>query len=197
MKSKIDKRSYVVLLDEERFPLKLNRKRTDKALLELSADFGKISNIMKTAYNTDYNLYVFLRDILSDSSTFDFDEGRDWRLEEIFKSIEQTHKELLTNHDEIKSEEEVLTMEDLGFRSFSFRPIMYEKLIDDTDEKEVTEEVFEWEGKLRHRFRTTIWEKVSYGKSSKEIKYKEARITKRLATAYANSKELHKKDKCV
>ena len=62
-----------------------------------------------------------------------------------------------------------------------------EKIIEDTDEKEVVEEVL-FLDRVIYRRRTTIWEKTSWGKSSKEINYETIRLTNKMKMICENTK---------
>lgn len=195
MKSKIEGRNYVVLYDDDRFPVKINKKRLDSSLINLNISLKKIQLLMKELYQTDYDAYAFIRNNVFDYQHFDFDEGSSFLLDNAIDTISSLHEWLLTNHDEILPREEVETLEDLGYQWFGggFAHIMYEKILEDTDEKEVVEEIQEVDGKMLRRIRTTLWEKTHYGKSSLSINYKKIGNTKRLVKAFLNSMAKHKK----
>ena len=54
--------------------------------------------------------------------------------------------------------------------------------------QEIIEEILLLDEPVR-RLRTTLWEKTSYGKSSKSIRYKKLPIGKKLAKAIENTKK--------
>ncbi len=189
MKSKIEGRNYVVLPDGERFPLKLNRKRTDKVLFETKIALERIQVLMKSLYSYDYDLYSFFVKEVYRYSNFNFDEGQDWNLDMLVEALNDIHERLLVSSDEIKPAEEMELLEDLGYVrvSFSKNHVIYEKIMEDTSEKEVTEEIQFVDGKMFRRIRTVYWDCGSGYKSSKKITYKKIGKTKRLMNALMNS----------
>lgn len=191
MKSKMEGHSYVILQDGERFPVKLNRKRTDKSLLELKTSLEKVRVLMKELYASDYDLYSFLRDSVLRGSRFDFDEGDSSFLDSLLYDITSVHEYILTHTDEIKSREELESLEDLGYRrrlGFSDPGApLYEKILEDTDEKEIVEEIIEVKGKVFRHVVTTYWKKTDFGRASCKIFNKRIGVPKRLVKAYRNS----------
>lgn len=189
VESRVDGRNYLVLPEGERFPLKLNRKRLDKALFGIEVSFKKIQALMKELYEQDYDSYVFIRDYVFGYGRFEFDEGSSFHLDDVVDTVVSVHGSLLSRMDEIRPVEEVEMLEDLGYKYYGggLAHVMYEKVLEDTDEKEVVEEIQQVEGKMVRRIRTTLWEKTSYGKSSRSITYRKIGNTKRLVRAFLNS----------
>lgn len=64
---------------------------------------------------------------------------------------------------------------------------MYERLLEDNDEREVVDEIQFPNGKPLRRLRTVLWEKVEHGKSSKSITYEEIEIDEKLALVIENT----------
>jgi hypothetical protein len=194
MKSKVKGRNYVILRrDDCRIPEMVNKKRLDNALVSLEKAFSAICEVLDDLYRNDRSahsivednaLYWVLRDRyeLSDSSCFDLDR--------VLDDIHELRVFLATHDDEIRPEEEVITLNDLGFREEipggGFR---WEKCIEDNDEREIVEEICILEDGPVRRIRTIEWEKTDYGKSSKSIRYKKMPIGKRMMKAINNITE--------
>lgn len=191
MLSKIEGRNYVFLLDGDRFPVKVNRKVMDRALLDIEVSFKKVQLLLKKLYETDYAAYAFIRDmVLGNDSRFDLDDGSSFLIDQVVDNAVSVHERLLTGNDEIKSQEEIETLEDLGYHWYGggLAHVMYEKVLEDSDEKEVVEEIQQSGDKMVRRIRTTLWKKTNFGKSSVSITYKKIGNTKRLVKAFFNSK---------
>ena len=189
MKSKIEKRNYIVLLDDERYPYKINRKYMDKNIAILKSSLEKIKSVLKNTYNEDYSTYDVLFQHCMDYP-LDVNDGKSWKLNSYIEALDELQEVLLTHNDEIKPIEEVSTLEDFGFRLWVWEKgiYVYEKCLFESDEKEIIEEILNTkDGRLIRRTRTTLWESTSYGKSSKSIVYDTLRMTKQLKTAFYNS----------
>ena len=189
MLSKKEKRNYAVLLTDERFPEKVNRKYADKTISKLKSLLESIQDIVKDTYDKDYGLYrVLFSEYLGDY--FDVDDGSSWKLRNSIDALRELQETLATHDDEILTQEEVLTLEDLGFRRMVWDRTMYifEKQIKESDEEDIVEEICRINnGSIIRRIRTTIWEKTDFGKSSKSIRYKKIRMNKKLEKAFLNS----------
>ena len=196
MKSKVQGRNYLVQQGECDIPEKLNKKATDRSLTVLRKALETVSTVMKDAYETDYTLFKFLEGHLVCGYTKDYSGGTNWALEEAINNIRETEEILKTHDDEIKKPEEAMTLEDLGYRNqYHYKKkTWYEKILEDTEEKEIVEEVIVIENKILRRQRTTIWEKTSYGRSSKNITYKKLRVTKAILRATENT--IRKNKRC-
>lgn len=189
MLSKKEKRNYVVLLTNERFPEKVNRKYADKTIGKLKSLLESIQDIVKDTYDKDYGLHRVLFDEYLENY-FDVDDGKSWKLRNSIDALRELQETLATHDDEIFAKEEVITLEDLGFRCMVWDKTMYifEKQIKESDEEDIVEEVCRVnKGPIVRRIRTTIWEKTDFGKSSKSIRYKKIRMNKKLENAFLNS----------
>ena len=63
----------------------------------------------------------------------------------------------------------------------STQDIVFEKTLEDSDEQEVVEEIqVTGSGEYLRRKRTIIWDKTTYGRCSRSIKYKKLPIGKKL-----------------
>ena len=189
MKSRKEGYSYIILQDGEKYPIKVNRKRTEKALRDLNKYTVGILKLMSDLYKKDNDLYYFIKDTVVSSYSFDFSEGDNYILREIRDSSEDLLNQLLENQDDIPAVENLTTLADLGFRESFFGGHnedlkMWEKVLIDTDEMEVQEEVILYKtGEMKRRKRKILWDKVDYGKSSRSIKYTPLKMTKKLENA--------------
>ena len=194
VKSRKTARDYIVLKDDERFPVKVNRKKTDRAILQLVQNFVSVSHLLKKLYNDDYEIYKLVEDVLEDSG-ISIDEGRLWHVDYSVENLNDLLDVLKSHDDDVKPKVEIETLEDLGFRSFADfgGRYLYEKVVEDSYDAEVSEEVVEVkDGVLWHRQRTTVWkpyDRNSGGRESDKILYKRLRMTKKLEKAYWNSKK--------
>lgn len=201
MLSRTEGRNYVILRQGEKFPSKVNKKRTDTKLKKLQSALKAIKDELQDAYDNDPELYhlvqeeVFSRCECSYRELYDGSIG--W-VEDAIYSISEL-KEDLAGDDEIPKEEDMVTLRDFGYTKSSLsNPDIefWEKILEDTEEKEVTEEIVYSSrpsakepstGPVR-RIRTTMWEKMAYGKASTSITYKKLRIGKKLMKTIENTR---------
>ena len=199
MQTRVDGRNYVILYDDDRVPEKINKNKVDGALKKLETALKSIQDVIDKAYDDNYNLYRML-----DKCIFDYypyctglDDGKCSTIDSMLYSVRQL-QETLKEDDEIPDYKEAyensILLEDLGYKnSWGGRRGVWEKVLEDTDEKEVVEEIQRFEDPLR-RIRTTYWEKTDYGKSSTSITYKKLRIGKKLMRAIENTARAQKED---
>lgn len=179
------KEYYRILLDDEHVPCELDKEHVDFVLSDFLNHFKEIQKGIERLYDYDYELYRLL--FKDTYNTLDVSDGRSWKLSDIISIIEDLQESLETNDDEIKSAEESIILNDLGFRREYWDERIWTKILEDTDEKEVVEEVILLKGsEPLHRKRTTIWEKVPGGKSSKSIVYEDLPISEELRKAAEN-----------
>lgn len=188
MLSKKEGRNYVILDEGQKFPVKLNKKATDTLLENLASSLKNVSDILRTIYQTNYDLYDLVNRNIFYRACLDVDEGDNWNIRYASDECKELLEQLQLHQDEIPAEEELVTLDDLGYRADICSCNFWEKIIEDTEEQEVVEEVV-WDAEYnwRHRLRTTIWEKTDYGKHSKSITYKTLRTTKYLKCAIENT----------
>ena len=193
-------RNYVVLCDGERFPSKINRNRTDRTLEKLRSAMETIRKELKEVYDKDPELYDFLANEVfgnCEYSARDLSEGKiDW-IDDVLCGVTSVQEFLANKDDVIEPEENITTLQDLGYeKSMSSRTGIWEKIIEDTDEREVAEEiVLRSDGETIRRKRTIIWEKTEHGKRSTDIRYKKLPIGKRLRKAIENTAEAARREK--
>lgn len=189
VKSKIEKRDYCILKDGERFPIRLNKKKTDHIISSLIHKFGSLENVLEDIQREDSDIGNFVLNTvlrsLYNMSYYSDAQDFQYQIQNVLKDLVDLQEFLKTHDDEIKPEEEVVLLSDLGYKK-DYVGKLWGKILEDTDEKEVTEEILLYEKPLR-RIRTIIWEKTDYGKSSKSIRYKKMPIGKKLEKAIENT----------
>ena len=187
-------RNYVILGSDNMVPIKINKNRTDRKLNRLKSALSTIQKELADAYNEDSDLYTILRDEIFDGyDTRGLYDGRSGWVDDVLYRISDVQETLDGEDDEIPEEEDIITLEDIGYadaRLYGCR--IWEKTIEDTEEKEVTEEIICGNAKNPdatpiRRVRTTLWEKTEYGKASISITYRKLRIGKKLRKVIDNT----------
>lgn len=161
MNSKIVGRNYAFWNPGDKTPEKLNKSKTDKSLERLSKAFATIEEELQSVYYGNEGLYNILASYFDNAGMEMDDEKASWRLRHVHDSIDELKASLAEHDDELPDEERLLELSDFGFKPgrFSHREHdYYMKVLEDTDEKEVVEEIIVRKDPIR-RVRTTIWEK--------------------------------------
>ena len=157
-------RNYNVLPGDSRYPVKLNKKETDEALGKLILAIRSINETMEKLYRENSDLYSLIKDEVFASSSFDFTDGRNWRLKDAENNLSELINYMTSAQDEIPKEEDVLILEDLGFKgdwdNGIHEPYRWEKTVknetvSDDEEWEDTEEVLWCDNEIYHRIRHT------------------------------------------
>lgn len=190
MLSRKEGRNYVVLRAGERIPLKLNAKRLDGRLGRIEKALETIGKELKDAYRSDYEEYALLREEIFENagSYVSFDEGKCSIVDNLLYGLRQMKETLAGEDDEILPEEEVVTLRDFGYEELYRGYGIWEKVLENSEEREVVEEIQRLEDPLR-RIRTTNWKRTDYGKTSTSITYRKLPIGKKLAKAIENTKK--------
>lgn len=199
MQTRVDGRNYVILYDDDRIPEKINKNKVDKSLKKLETALESIRDVIDKAYDDNYDLYRML-----DRCVFAYypyctglDDGKCSTVDNMLYSVRQL-QETLKEDDDIPDYKEAyensILLEDLGYKNnWGGRRGVWEKVLEDTDEKEVVEEIQRFEDPLR-RIRTTYWKKTDYGRSSTKITYRKLRIGKKLMRAIENTAKAQRED---
>ena len=200
MKSKVQGRNYLIQNCDEA-PAKWNKKKTDKILATAHKALQQFLKCLQEADNISDDLVFTLYGQLVTPHVYDIDyDGMVSRLSWAIEGIKDL-QEQLAQDDELTPPVDHTTLDELGFRSFGGGfykgTALFERTIEDTGEKEITEEiVFLEDGTIKHRQRTTIWKQVLHGRSSESIKYEPLRMTKKLKTAALNTLEQWRAHHC-
>lgn len=187
MDSKIEGKNYIVLTDGDKFPVKLNVTKTDKSLARIEKALSSVKEEIMNLYETNYDLYRLLDDEVFDWPVSGFDDGKCSNLDSLIYQLHQLQSRLHTQNDSIPPVEDLITLDDFGYSNEYHHAKIWEKKIEDNDEREVVDEIQLLDPPLR-RIRTIEWEKTEHGKSSKKITYKKLSIGKKLLKAAENTK---------
>ena len=189
LKSRKEGRSYVVLEDGKTFPARINRKKTDEFLAKAGKHVAALRSALEELHDGDYETFHFIWDHVFSGSLGESSEGRCWRLNDILYGISGLRGTLEGEDDEIAAPVFEETLAGFGFRQeFASRGDVWEKVLEDSREREVVEEIILRDPPLR-RTRTTLWEETDYGRSSTSIKYRRLPMGKKLGQAAENAKK--------
>ena len=178
--------NYLIQTDNDRHTIKINKKRTDRTLKRISDSLKIIRQEVKNAYDHDPSLY-YLLDYIFDDTRIEVRDGECIFLESALEDITKLQDVIETHDDVILATGENETLLDLGYKYNAAYNKIYEKTIEDAEEREIVDEIMiTEEGPLR-RLRTIEWEVSEYSRSSKSIKYRKLPIGKKLKRAIENS----------
>lgn len=178
---------YRILADWERLPEEVSQHETDELLDRLGNAVQEVRAILMEAYQRDDAVSDMVR-ILMDAADLSCNDGCEWHLDCLADEIEQM-KETLAEDDDVPSYEESETVFDMGYRSerYGIDDGFYVKVIEDSDEQEVVEEIILGHGEPIYRLRTTVWEEVPGGRHSKEIRYEKLPVDEEMARLIRNT----------
>ncbi len=178
--------NYLIQTDNDRHTIKINKKRTDRTLKRISDSLKIIRQEVKNAYDHDPSLF-YLLDYIFDDTGIEVRDGECIFLESALEDITKLQDVIETHEDVILATGENETLLDLGYKYNAAYNKIYEKTIEDAEEREIVDEIMiTEEGPLR-RLRTIEWEVSEYSRSSKSIKYRKLPIGKKLKRAIENS----------
>lgn len=178
--------NYLIQTDNDRHTIKINKKRTDRTLKRISDSLKIIRQEVKNAYDHDPSLY-YLLDYLFGDTRIEVRDGECIFLDNAFEDITKLQDVLETHDDVILVTGKDETLLDLGNKFNAAYGKIYEKTIEDTEEREIVDEILiTEEGPLR-RIRIIEWEVSEYSRSSKSIKYRKLPIGKKLKRAIDNT----------
>ena len=201
MLSRKEGRNYLILNQDSDIPVKINRNKLDKRLNRLKKALLTVQKELADTYDKDSDLYIILRDEVFDGySTGELYDGKSGWIDDILYRISSVQETLESEDDEIPDKEDMITLDSLGYRNmYPQEARFWEKVIEDTEEKEITEEIILADrtknpdaGHVR-RIRTTLWKKTEYGRASTSITYKKLRIGKKLMKAIENTRSAMKR----
>ena len=178
--------NYLIQTDNDRHTIKINKKRTDRTLKRISDSLKIIRQEVKNAYDHDPSLY-YLLDYLFGDTRIEVRDGECIFLDNTLEDMTKLQDVLETHDDVILVTGEYETLLDLGYKFNAAYGKIYEKTIEDTEEREIVDEILiTEEGPLR-RIRIIEWEVSEYSRSSKSIKYRKLPIGKKLKRAIDNT----------
>ncbi len=179
--------NYRILFDGEHLPVEIPQEELNGYLNKLSEAVNTFRCFLSDSYEGDETKYEVLKEIMN-RSCVDYQDGKNWKLEDINYEVEQMLQYLETTKDAIPSFEESETIQDYGFHEEWRGSGVFEKKLENTDEREVVEELLLHGDEFMHRKRTIVWEQTEYGKSSKEIIYEDLPLDDNLLRLLNNSK---------
>lgn len=184
------KEYYRIMYDDDHIPVELDKDLVDRRLGNLLESLNAVKNNIKKLYDYEDEIYRLVFE--EHYNTLEVDDGISYRLEDLISIVEDIIEKLHNDSDNIDEPAKCVMLSDLGFKPVDYVKDMWEKVIEESDEYDVIEEVLLL-SKTRRK-RTTIWEKTDYGKSSKSITYEELPMTEEIEIAANNTqKNLHKK----
>ena len=190
MLSRQDNGVYTIAEDEyDKYPVVVNKELMDNSIQGLLSDFQTLLDTIKKLYDEHEDVYhVLIHNSYSLENSLKIDEGTSRVLDCIIDELSSLKLKLDTYQDYIKTKDELWTLEDEGFRcsycSDGF--LQYEKVIEDTDEREIVEEILTT-SPILYRKRTIEWELTSHGKHSKSITYEDLPLTTELKQYISNT----------
>lgn len=194
MRSRVKGYNYIFKIDDDYYPERANKKQTDKSLKKIAAAIQTINDEIAAVYENDYGLYKLIDEYVISETRMECDDGRCRQLEYALDSLKELQETLATHDDEITMTEESETLSAFGYKCLFSDDRFYEKIIEDSNEREVVDEIqFHGEKPVR-RERTIVWKKVDGGRQSETITYKKLPISKKLMKAIYNSVSI-KRDK--
>lgn len=190
MKTRVEKNNYLILTDYAKYPIKVNKTKTDKSLSKLERILNALQNELNIIYKHNINLYRILDDYLDQSgfNIYEIDDNINInQLVELSGHIKKL-KEKLTTDDDINIDECIYLI-DLGYyKEYHNKPYIFTKVLEETDEYQKVDEIV-IDNKILRRIRTIYWEKTEYGKRSTKITYRKTSIGKKLMQAILNTKK--------
>ena len=187
MQAKTIKNKYRILLDGDRLPLEVSKSKVDRALKKLQRCLQELNAEVKFLNKEEeYEvLHILVR--MMDEKHCNIIED-DWTLKNAENAVERIREELMSD-DDVPEIEDVMVLSDEGFKQDISDNRLWQKVLEDTEEKEVVEEVYlKSDGEILHRKRTIYWTLTDYGRSSRNIKYIDVPTGKHLEKIIGNTK---------
>lgn len=195
MQSKIEGRNYVVRFDGEKKPVKMNKAVTDKILEKLSAALGEIEKVLVSTANDNPDLHRLILMKLSNEKMNTIEGSIPKAIMDTKQNIDWEAISLQTRNDDIPSEEELMTLEDLGFVKHIGEDNLWEKVISNEKDKEVIEEILvAW--LPERRLKTVYWDTNEPKKKyTKKVEYKKVPISKKFSKVIENTMAMKESQK--
>lgn len=189
MLTKLEGENYILATDKyDKYPTIVNKDKLDYWLEKMEDYLESIGDAMIRLHDSedenDHAVYNILNSCMYDK----FDDGRNYQLGDMIGDIISLRVNLESD-DDITPVEDLWTLEDEGYsRHPGWEDKYYEKMIENSEEREVVEEIWLDHRKPMRRLRTTIWEQTDrYTKSSKDIRYDDLPIDENLAKIIDNT----------
>lgn len=182
--------NYRILADGEHLPDEVPQDETDMLLDDLMTSLQGVANALREIHRHDV-VDDMVADLMA-GSNLDYDDGREWHLDCLIGELERLQDDLAKGDDDIPSYEDSETVLDAGYRTewYGCDNGIYTKVLEDTDEREVVEEVILTLDEPVYRRRTITWEAVASGRHSKDITYDDLPIDERMARLIRNTQAM-------
>lgn len=189
MLSKVDGDEYLFTDNGGRFPFRIEKDKVDSVIESLKYDLQHFNDTMKELYEEKYNLYALITDELFFSDD-DWYDGESYKIKAMENDLKY-FQDFLAEDNDIPEYEDIVVLEDLGFEKRVYGPEgVWVKMVQDSEEKEVTEEVWPYNEPPMYRKCSVLWKRIGPGhKQSEKISYDDLEITDELANAIKNTKE--------
>lgn len=169
-------------------PEKVSKQLADTSLARLTDALRRLQDVVKTVAEKNPEFFFLLNEEVFHDE-WDFDHKCSPLADDLLDNLSRLREEMSKGNAEFGKK--TVFLEDLGFRAVSWGNInIYEKVLEDSDEKEVVEELQWFNNTLHRRIRTTYWEHEPGCKRSVKIKYKKLPIGKKLLKAYEETKKM-------
>lgn len=178
---------YRILADGSHLPEEIPQEEANEALSRLGAALQALRDALSDIHRGSGALGDVVAEAM-ESACLDYDDGRERHLDCLTDAVEAIRERLAECDDDIPSYEDSETVLDAGYRAETYgHNAIYVRVIEDSDEREVVEEVVLRDDGVLHRMRTTIWEEVPGGRHSKEIRYEDLPLDERLGRLARNT----------
>ena len=163
---------YLIQDNDSKFPYEVNKPTLDWHLSIIRDDLKNLREDLKEFHKLspyEFNVVATYSYLLDKDNA---GEGEFYFLESIYEDVKDL-EEMLSTDDEIKSKEDLITLEDIGFVKVYSGTVdhFYSKFIDCEFNIGKTKEVYVENGKIIHRLRTIKWKEVEGGRESESIEY--------------------------
>lgn len=182
--------NYRILADGEHLPEEVPQDETDMLLDRLMTSLQGVADAL-----LEIRLHDVVDDMVADAmagSSLDYDNGSEWHIDRLIDELGQLQANLADGDDDIPSYKDSETVLDAGYRTewYGCDNGIYTKVLEDTDEREVVDEVILTLDKPVYRRRTITWEAVTGGRHSKDITYDDLPIDERMARLIRNTQAM-------
>lgn len=182
---------YRVLFDGEHLPEEVDKQELESMIREWKEAVSKLNELFTDLYEGYGTTERVMKDIL-DRSCLDVSSFGNWKLGDLLYNLDVLETDLQESDDEISSYEDAELITDRGYVQEWHDSGIYTKVLEDTDDREIVEEVLLREGSFVHRKRTIEWELDGTSKHSKSIIYEDLDINDDLRKVLENSRSMMK-----
>ena len=170
---------YRVLLDSERLPFEVDKEKTDQVVSNLINALSQVCAEHRELDSNEFDgLSRMIRDYDSQADLYHFVLTLD--------ALESLQADLKKEDVEVPAADDLKILSDEGFKQDRVDDNLWTKILEDTEEKEVVEEVYLGMKPIRRK-RTILWDVTRHGKASRRIEYKDIPIDEHLKKLIHNT----------